>query len=397
MPQINKEAFDILSLYYKSAQKKITKNINSGTSYKRAQRKQILSQVNSEVQRLEKSLDKWSNKNIQRNYKAGDKEAVILTKSVGLPMKDVQFSNLDNESIQSIAEETMSFFQEGSSGVRRNASRIMSAAREARTNALIAEGRITGSTRKDISNKIAGELRDGNVAIVDKAGRKWSFENYSKMVARTKLTQASNQGLMNRLQRNGYDLVQVSMHFGTCDLCAPWEGRILSISGNTSRFRGGGVPSVDTARKEGLFHPNCRHRLLPYHPEFAEQSLVWSTRNQEYMQGYFSVSGATVKGFKSWLANSQSSFTSPPPAEDVAFDDLRKQAQSSFENKLTRGTRDNAPIYNLVFEHISKNLKGDEQMKALKVLVNAINPDEPSAISVLKTIEALYGIKPSAN
>ena len=41
-----------------------------------------------------------------------------------------------------------------------------------------------------------------------------------------------------------------------CDKCAVWENRLLSISGATK-----GLPTVDDAIAEGLFHPNCTHSL----------------------------------------------------------------------------------------------------------------------------------------
>jgi len=62
---------------------------------------------------------------------------------------------------------------------------------------------------------------------------------------------------------NDFDLVQVSAH-GGCDLCAPWEGAILSISGDTP-----GYPTVDEAEASGLFHPNCKHAINTLIPDLA--------------------------------------------------------------------------------------------------------------------------------
>ena len=43
-------------------------------------------------------------------------------------------------------------------------------------------------------------------------------------------------------------------HGGGCDLCKPFDGNVLSLTGATE-----GYTTPDEAEAEGLFHPNCRH------------------------------------------------------------------------------------------------------------------------------------------
>ena len=43
---------------------------------------------------------------------------------------------------------------------------------------------------------------------------------------------------------------------GDCDACARWEGRLVSITGATK-----GLPTLADAEADGLFHPNCVHRI----------------------------------------------------------------------------------------------------------------------------------------
>jgi len=63
------------------------------------------------------------------------------------------------------------------------------------------------------------------------------------------------------------DLVQLTSHASPCPICAPLEGRVYSLSGESDRF-----PSVDRALpdRHGTIHPNCRHRFVPYVPELAD-------------------------------------------------------------------------------------------------------------------------------
>lgn len=93
----------------------------------------------------------------------------------------------------------------------------------------------------------------------DRAGRSWEIESYTEMATRTAIGRAQVQGTLDRFDEAGYDLVIVSDHGGECAACRPWEGQILSQSGNDPNY-----PSVDEATAEGLFHNNCRHSLGLY-------------------------------------------------------------------------------------------------------------------------------------
>jgi len=66
--------------------------------------------------------------------------------------------------------------------------------------------------------------------------------------------EAHLQGTANRLVEQGHDLVKVSTHRGACELCQPWQGKILSITGKTK-----GYPTLEEAKAAKLFHPRCRH------------------------------------------------------------------------------------------------------------------------------------------
>lgn len=99
----------------------------------------------------------------------------------------------------------------------------------------------------------------GVTGFVDSAGKRWSMQSYVEMAVRTATTQASVEGHVNRLSANGFDLVRVSDHAEECPLCAQWEGKVLSSSGQTE-----GYPSLDDAKAGGLFHPNCGHSVGIY-------------------------------------------------------------------------------------------------------------------------------------
>jgi hypothetical protein len=90
--------------------------------------------------------------------------------------------------------------------------------------------------------------------------------------------EARNRGLLNRVLENGFDLVQVSSHLTSCNQCAPWEGQILSMTGETA-----GYPTVAEAEAGGLFHPNCRHAINTINPSLANKTKSYSGEKDAYI------------------------------------------------------------------------------------------------------------------
>jgi len=68
------------------------------------------------------------------------------------------------------------------------------------------------------------------------------------------------QGHVDKLIENGLDLVIVSNAPQECNLCRPWEGKVLSLKGSPD------YPLMSDAVGKGLFHPNCRHSTSLYQP-----------------------------------------------------------------------------------------------------------------------------------
>jgi len=122
-------------------------------------------------------------------------------------------------------------------------------------------GSVVGyDTWKQVANRYREQLAEhGVTGFQDAAGRNWNMRSYAQMVARTTTQQAHIEGTLNRLSELDQDLIIVSRHIGACPLCAPWEGKILSISGKTK-----GYPTFEEAKAAGLMHPNCRHAVSLY-------------------------------------------------------------------------------------------------------------------------------------
>lgn len=116
----------------------------------------------------------------------------------------------------------------------------------------------------------------GITGFIDSAGRSWSLESYAEMAVRAGIMKASVLGHTDTLQGNGIDLVIVSADGSPCELCQPWEGQVLSISGDHPDY-----PSVADCEAAGWGHPNCRHTMSAYqegitrdYPEKSDEDLA---------------------------------------------------------------------------------------------------------------------------
>ena len=117
----------------------------------------------------------------------------------------------------------------------------------------------------------------GVTGFVDRAGRHWDLASYTEMALRTGTAHAAVDAHTTTLMDSGLDLVVVSNAPQECEICRPWEGQILSLSGATGSVAaqdpvtGRAVTvtvkaSLSEARAAGLYHPNCRHSHSVYLP-----------------------------------------------------------------------------------------------------------------------------------
>lgn len=121
--------------------------------------------------------------------------------------------------------------------------------------------------QKKISSEVAADLQEKGITFfTDKLGRKTPIEKYIKMRVFTDSVTLQRTTYFVRAIQYGVDLVRI-VHLNihpSCELCSPFEGKILSINGDEV-----GYMTIEEAENYGLFHPNCDH--VPEELELAPQ------------------------------------------------------------------------------------------------------------------------------
>lgn len=122
--------------------------------------------------------------------------------------------------------------------------------------------------------------------FTDRRGARWSLSRYVEMATTTVLTNANRQAFFIKSLEWGNDLVRVK-HLGitpSCELCEPFENKVLSISGKTK-----GYMSVAEASMSGhLFGFNCDH--IPEELELApdvkdgDNKIALNDKNLKYLK-----------------------------------------------------------------------------------------------------------------
>lgn len=158
-----------------------------------------------------------------------------------------------------------------------------------------------------MAQKALDTLTDhGITGFTDRAGRNWDLLAYVEMATRTAVSNAYDNVLNAVMLNAGHDLIWTFSHSteGSCPLCIPWLGRVLSLTGSTTGpvsivDAGGQRVSVDVAgtlneaRAAGFRHPNCRCGWVPFHdgadltppvPSAEAQALYEASQRQRSLE-----------------------------------------------------------------------------------------------------------------
>lgn len=210
----------------------------------------------------------WFQETVPDSYRRGYDLATGLFKENGADVPFGSFASIPKDALRAVIENATGDIKNAMLNI---GSRVNDVAR--RLQLETASRALTlGWTERDVAaqfrERMAGTgliAKDGlHVAVGKYRG---TVDDYAKMVARTSIAEGQRSGLYSTMLSTGrHDLVQVVGGDG-CDLCDPWIGAVLSLTGKTD-----GYPTLAEAKAAGLFHPNCNHQPVPYIERFATES-----------------------------------------------------------------------------------------------------------------------------
>jgi hypothetical protein len=225
-------------------------------------------------------LEAWANITIPSLYYEGMSNAVNASIKGGQVYEFNQsFVTKHQEALEALINNTYTYTSKISQGIRDSGTRALTFSEQEKIKAEIGKGILTGDDLKTISKGVSNVLKEASAtAVVTARGRRQGIDTYASSVARSVLTDAQWQGTSNTIIEEGYDLVQVSDHFGECSLCRPYENEVLSLTGRTK-----GYTTLAEATSNGLKHVNCRHSISPFTEGLADVSKVWDVDSQSYV------------------------------------------------------------------------------------------------------------------
>lgn len=270
--KIRQGRIDDLIRSYRQSYKEIVLTIEDATTAGKIQKARTMATIRQNLQDLGDDVDKWIKAEVPQYYVDGANQAIQDLKAMGVQVSGPKgLAPINKEAIASLTDETATAFGQSLTAISRNAQTVLNQASRQSLNLTIAGGLTKGESANVVAASVKENLKQqGLSALVDKSGRNWTFDNYSDMLVRTKIVEARNTGLANKMLQNGYDLVQVSNHRSSHPSCARWEGLILSISGATP-----GYPTLEQAKMDGLFHPRCQHAINVINPDLARLTKAY--------------------------------------------------------------------------------------------------------------------------
>lgn len=264
---------------YKRAGRNIMATFDEQTDFEQFRRAGIMRQIEQILADAGVETGQWLDEVLPATYQRGTGDVIKQLGVINAPIREATaFNVIDQRAVAVLVSETQEAFATALTTVGRTAGQLLSQAVKDQITLEIAEGALTGAGRRAISDRVKASLKAGGVTgLVDKRGAKWELDRYAAMLARTKLMEARNTGVANKMLQNGYDLVEITGGNSTHSACAKWEYKIVSLMGKTE-----GYPTLADAKADGIFHPNCQHHYNIVHSNLAAMTKAYNPNTGLY-------------------------------------------------------------------------------------------------------------------
>jgi hypothetical protein len=253
----------------------------------------VLIQLRDLLGQLDANAAAWIEQTIGQVYSQSAAETAAFLMSLGIQRQvNPEFAQLHQRAIDVIAQNMADNLRDATQFIGR---RVDDAFRRV---GIEQAGRkyASGTTIQDMKRKVMQAMLDeGQTAFIDKIGRRWRLDTYAEMVARTTTREAASVATLNECKEFDIDLVRISFHYPTCEICAPLQGKVYSISGKDKRY-----PALKDEYRPPI-HPNCQHVLEPYVREFDDKAdevqelsnkpLTKDPRSEQEIEDYKNIVG----------------------------------------------------------------------------------------------------------
>ena len=260
-----------------------TKGVGTKTYYNT-----VLKRLNKLIKELEEKTDGFISSEIPKEYKKSLDETYEYFKRNNLEMKPpAAFASIHNDAVNLLAREMQYSIKSALGTVGRQVMRYLDESRDEalRRTGLLESGikAASGGTIVDMKKSMVKRLQDQGFMTVQYGSgpnsRQVPLDVYAMLCARSTTREAGNLARENQLTENGYDLMEMTEHFPTCEVCAALQGKVYSISGKDKRF-----PPLSMVYRDGYHnvHPNCRHVMVPFIEEFNDVEEAIKRSNAPY-------------------------------------------------------------------------------------------------------------------
>lgn len=236
-------------------------------------------QITDEVKKQLKQQFMEGNKNSQYNFKkaieSGYKSNSNVKKSF-FKINDRKVNNLVNSVNNDLKIANASTLRLVNDQYRE----IIHRATMFASNGVLTEKQAIDMATKDFLSKGLNSIEYSN-------GNRVNVASYAKMAVSTANQRAYMQGEGEFRKKIGNPLIKISKHGTSCELCQPWEGKVLIddvYSGGTKK--NGSYDLLSVAMKQGLYHPNCKHGLGTYYPELEDIEFDDHGPSEETINNY---------------------------------------------------------------------------------------------------------------
>lgn len=118
--------------------------------------------------------------------------------------------------------------------------------------------RTSARSQRGLSREVKRMLDDADIAIIDKAGRKWRTSHYVEVVTNTRLMETYRETTAIESIERGTGHAYISYNPKTTDQCKEYHYKIVKVA-----------PDIDSPYPyyrdlPHLFHVNCRHYLVNF-------------------------------------------------------------------------------------------------------------------------------------